>query len=97
MSQTQKISRNNTAILSSDDGSKSVILHSTEIVRWNPEKRTLRLNSGGWFTVTTRTRMNQALNEWGIPGGVSFAGGRPIYVRDGASVPFTGNVCEVDL
>ena len=72
MSQTQKISRNNTCVSNHADGSKSVTLHSTEVAHWNPITRQLRLCTGGWYTVTTRTRMSQAMNEWGIPVRIGF-------------------------
>ncbi len=57
------------------DGSRSVTLHSTEIIRHWPAKRAVALCTGGWNTATTRTRMNQALSEWNIPASVSMARG----------------------
>lgn len=63
MSQTQRISKNNTNILI--DGENSLVtLHKTIIVKVSPKEITL--NSGGWLTATTRTRMNQVANEWGL-------------------------------
>ena len=65
MSQTNRISKNNTKIVRNDDGSTSVFLHGTEIVKiWNSGEITL--NSGGWMTVTTKARMNQVSNEWNL-------------------------------
>jgi hypothetical protein len=61
MGQTQRVSRNNTTVRSS--GEELVcILHRTTIVckRGN----TVWLNSGGWRTVTTKTRMNQFANQY---------------------------------
>lgn len=73
MAQTSRISKNNTVTLDNRDGSKSCILHKTEILRWWPEQRKVRIDTGGWFTATTRTRLMQCFNEWGLPFSVSFA------------------------
>lgn len=43
----------------------SVVLYSTEIVRWDREHITLR--HGGHKTVTTKTRMNQVASVYGLP------------------------------
>ncbi len=72
MSQTSRISKNNTVCLDNRDGSKTCILHKTPIVQWWPEDRKVRLDTGGWFTATTRTRMAQVFSEWGIPVRVGF-------------------------
>lgn len=67
MSQTQRISKNNTTIEISGD--KTIArLHSTAIVTLHP--KAVELNSGGWRTATTRTRMNQVSNEWRLGYGV---------------------------
>ncbi|MGL5934100.1 MAG: hypothetical protein ACRCZI_00605 [Cetobacterium sp.] len=71
MAQTTKISKNNTAIVKHADGSRAVVLHSTEIVRVYSDGA-IKLDNGGWVTVTTATRMNQVANEWGL----GFAVGR---------------------
>jgi hypothetical protein len=59
MSQTRRISKNNTQITDN-----SVTLYSTKVVSWTP--KTVTLNSGGYQTATTKTRMNQASNELGL-------------------------------
>jgi hypothetical protein len=41
-----------------------VIYHSTAVVEKTPEG--VRLDSGGWRTATTKTRMNQASNQFGL-------------------------------
>ena len=45
-------------------GLTSVVYHSTAVVQFDDDK--IILNSGGWETVTTKTRMNQASNEYGL-------------------------------
>ena len=103
MSQISKISKNNTVVLDNRDGSKSVILHKTEIIRWWPADRKLRLDTGGWYTSTTRTRMQQAFNEWGLPVRVGFtqkANKAEVYAADGSTVsvhPFTrADICHLN-
>ncbi len=56
-----KISRYQTDVIESD-GSGMVKYRNTVIVEWNAETITLR--SGGWETVTTKRKMNQAANEF---------------------------------
>lgn len=41
-----------------------ITLHQTDIVTVTPDF--IRLNTGGWNTVTTRARMNQASQELGL-------------------------------
>lgn len=85
-----KISRNNTTQDTRADGSKTVTLHSTVVIQWWPADRKVRLYTGGWNTSTTRTRMNQALNEWQIPASVSMAKGVPsVRLTDGTTHQFS--------
>ena len=48
-----------------DNGAIICRYHNTDIVK--VEAGTVTLNSGGWRTVTTKRRMNQCFEEWGIP------------------------------
>ena len=43
-----------------------VLLHGTDIVTIDREKMSLRLNHGGWTTVTTKSRMNAILSHLGL-------------------------------
>jgi hypothetical protein len=38
--------------------------HNTEVVHATPQ--TITLQTGGWFTATTKTRMNQASNQYDL-------------------------------
>lgn len=68
MTQTTRISHNNTTIRF--DGPDTIVtLHSTDVVRVNAHR--VILNSGGWKTVTTRTRINQCAHQLGFGYGVS--------------------------
>lgn len=42
----------------------SVIYHGTEVFRLEPDR--IILDTGGWFTATTKLRMNQAMNQFGL-------------------------------
>lgn len=46
----------------------TVRYHNTIVVDWNVEL--IRLNTGGWQTVTTKRRMNQASDAFGLGFGV---------------------------
>lgn len=46
-------------------GKLSVVYHSTEVVKVAMDG-TVTLNTGGWRTATTKARMNQAANEFGL-------------------------------
>jgi hypothetical protein len=52
------IGRNNTTVVREDDGSVVVTLHSTHIVKIDGGG-IVTLDSGGYMTNTTKTRMNQ--------------------------------------
>lgn len=72
MAQTHTISRNNTVVIPGNDYT-AVILHQTEIVRVFPDR--VELDTGGWLTTTTITRMNQTANQMRLGFSVSRKGG----------------------
>ena len=65
MGQTKRIGKHKTKVWEYSDGSKSVVYHDTEIVTVYNDGR-IRLNTGGYFTVTTKRRMNQAASQFGL-------------------------------
>ena len=65
MGQTSTISSNNTVLFTSDDGMMTCKLHQTDVVKWDNKK--IILNSGGWQTVTTKSRMIQCANQFNLP------------------------------
>jgi len=71
MSQTHRINRNNTTVTTLPDGTRVVVLHKTPVVTAHADGR-VTFCTGGWFTATTRTRINQVCSEWGIPWRVGF-------------------------
>jgi hypothetical protein len=65
MSQQHTIGKRNTTVRSKMvNGELSVVYHSTEIV--HIEKGVVTLNTGGYFTATTKTRMNQTASQFGL-------------------------------
>jgi hypothetical protein len=64
MAQQNRISRNNTRIERLGDY-RVVTLHSTAIVKVH-DSGMVTLNTGGWRTNTTKTRINQVANEWDL-------------------------------
>lgn len=64
--------------IAAEEGRTRVTYHSTVVVEFDRE--TIILRTGGWDTVTTRRKMNQAANQFGLDYGVFREGGES-YVR----------------
>lgn len=58
--------------IAGDGAATRVTYHRTVIVEWTDSAITLR--SGGWQTVTTKRKMNQASNQFGL--------GYQVYQKD---------------
>jgi hypothetical protein len=57
------------------DGLKiSVKLHNTIVASFNPHDKAIVLNTGGWKTPTTKTAINNALNQFEFLLGQKFEG-----------------------
>lgn len=63
MAQTQTIGRHATKV-KTENGWTFVTYHATTVIRFNYEH--IILDSGGWQTLTTKNRMNQASNQFGL-------------------------------
>ena len=50
--------------VSERDGKTAVTFHRTDVVVW--DANTITLNSDGWQTVTTKRRMNQTAEHFGL-------------------------------
>jgi len=59
----QKVGSHKTSIIT-ENGMTKVIYHNTPVVSFNDKE--IILNSGGWLTNTTKTRMNQAANQYNL-------------------------------
>lgn len=65
MSQQDKIGRVATTVRRGCDGVLRVTYHATVVVSVYPNGD-IRLDSGGWRTLTTKTRMNQAAHQFAL-------------------------------
>ena len=52
--------KNNTRLTTYTDGRRVLTLHQTDIITWTPDSKII-LNTGGWHTTTTKSRMNEFL------------------------------------
>lgn len=65
--------------------------HDTDVVMVHGDGR-VTLRTGGWFTATTKVRMNQAANQFGLGFQVGQKDGKwSVRCNNGAVVPFEGN------
>lgn len=63
MSQTQEV-RGVATSIRTENGWTIIRYHSTDVVKFNDKQ--IILDSGGWLTATTKTRMNQAANQFDL-------------------------------
>ena len=63
MSQTREV-RGVATSIRTEDGWTHIRYHNTDVVSFNNDEIVLR--TGGYRTATTRTRMNQAANQFGL-------------------------------
>ena len=66
MAQQNTIGKHRTSVQHYSTGFVSVDYHDTRVVMANGNTGAVRLDSGGWRTQTTKTRMNQFANEYGM-------------------------------
>lgn len=72
MAQQNKLGSHKTSIFTDENGLTHVVYHNTKVVSFTSQY--IILKTGGYETVTTKTRMNQASNQFGL--------GFRIYQRD---------------
>ena len=41
----------------------TIVLHRTAIAVWDHKNQALKLNTGGWYSVTTKSRLNAILDQ----------------------------------
>jgi len=96
MGQMSRVSTNNTKVFTDLDGSLCVMLHNTIVWRRKLDG-TVILDTGGWRTVTTKARMNQAFNQFGPSYAVGQNKGE-WSVRNwetGVEIPFDDRTLEI--
>lgn len=64
MSQQNKLGIGHTTVKTDKAGITTVTFWNTDIVKFN--NKTITLTSGGYYTATTKTRMNQASNQFNL-------------------------------
>ena len=62
--------------------------HNTDVVRFDDSRLKIVLNTGSWKTATTKTRMNQASNQFGLDYGVYQKKGDWFVDYKGKTIPF---------
>ena len=86
MSRINQLSNYKTMIFNKDFG-KQVFYHKTCIVEYDLDQ--IKLHSGGWKTVTTKRKMNQASNQFGLGFNVyQKSGDWFVVMPTGETVPF---------
>lgn len=63
MTQQMRLGKTATTVFK-EGGWTKVVYHNTVVVKFNKNK--IVLDSGMWFTNTTKTRMNQASNQFNL-------------------------------
>jgi|TARA_Y100000310_G_C20335694_1_gene647385 hypothetical protein len=64
MGQQTRVGKYRTTVATDRDGVTRVTYHQTAVVEF--DSTTITLNTGGWATNTTKTRMNQAASQFGL-------------------------------
>jgi hypothetical protein len=90
MGQTHTVRGRATKVYWLTDNTLNVQYHNTDVVRVYPDG-SIRLNTGGYQTATTKLRMNQASNQYRL--------GYQVYQKahawfvdyNGQTIPFTGD------
>ena len=86
MGQTQEV-RGVATNISAEDGITTIRYHQTAVVKFTGKQ--VILDSGGWRTATTKTRMNQASNQFDLNYGVYQENGDWfVNLPNGETVPF---------
>lgn len=57
-------SKRATTVFPDGEGAQACVYHQTKVVRWDDS--TVTLNSGGYQSATTKTRMNEVARHYGL-------------------------------
>lgn len=83
---TMKKIGNHATNIRHENGKTILRYHSTDVVAVSGHNVTL--DSGGWRSATTKTRMNQAANQWGLDFHVFQKNGEWFVMTEQATFPF---------
>lgn len=90
MSQTYKIGSHKTTIYTNEEGLTCVKYWNTDVIKFNESK--IILNSGGYYTVTTKTRINQAFNQYNLNCSLFQKKGEWFVKQNEKVIPFLNNM-----
>ena len=93
MAQQYQVGKTATTIHTNEQGQTQVIYHSTPVVCFT--NKVIILNTGGWMTVTTKTRMNQASAQFNLGYRVMQRDYNWFVEYDGKVIPFDNNILEL--
>ena len=75
--------------ITTDNGTTEVVYHSTKVVKFNSE--TITLSTGGWDTTTTKRRMNQVSDTYGLEYRVFQKNWDWFVEYEGKTLPYNSN------
>ena len=90
MSRYNKVGKHKTKVLIDVDDYRTVKYHNTVVVRFN--HREIILHSGGWYSATTKLRMNQTSNQFNLGFGVYQKNFKWFVDFNGETLPFEDNM-----
>ena len=71
--------------------------HNTDVVSFDDTRTHIVLKTGGWKTMTTKTRMNQASNQFGLGYQVSQKKGYWFVDYKGQTIPFDSDSLTLEV
>lgn len=80
-----------------DDDIVRVNYRGTNVFTLDRRTGEMTLNTGGWFTSTTFDRMNHAMDDYGIDGGVFRKNGVAYLSLGGVNIPFEGDSLTINI
>lgn len=95
MAQQDRIGRHMTSIYT-QDGWTRVVYHETAVVSFSLSGKGIVLDTGGYFTPTTKTRMNQASRQFDLGYHVFQKAGKWYADHDGKTHAFDGDRLELE-
>ena len=95
MSQQQTLGKTATTAARDEKGNLLVTYHSTVVVK--ASHNGILLNTGGWKTATTKTRMNQASNQYDLGYRVFQKDYEWFVTYQGETLPFIGKTIWLEV
>jgi len=90
MANQMEVGKHRTTITTNENDTTMVTYHQTQVVSFN--RHWITLNTGDWWTQTTKTRMNQTSNQFNLGYKVHQNNGGWFVSFKGMEIRFDGNV-----